>query len=154
MKLFPRLDIALRCLSPLWHTQDTNPVEMRRRCLCPHQPNVLIIGDSISMTPPYYTTGGYGGALEVCFDCMFSCLFERESWTHSSARSSSCCYRYLSQALLAASGIYAQHASAGGEYSGGQAFSTLRGLNCTDAAVPGTYFNPPPSRLFDLIYVN
>ena len=88
--------------------------------------NVLIVGDSISVTPVSvdasprlsprahthpsrlapraqpYTPGGYGGALE---------------------------------ALLASHGIYAQHA--GGEFDGGQAYDSGNGVICTNHDNPG-----------------
>jgi hypothetical protein len=120
------------------------------------------------MTPPY-TPGGYGGALEVgeAWRCRPASVPEQSkgavgcrsvtgsepagwSWTGPALYLS--CRIVCSQALLAASGVYAQHA--GGEYKGGQGFSTLRGLNCTDSTRPGTYFNPPPTKPFDLIYFN
>jgi len=58
-------------------------------------------------------------------------------------------YGHALELLLAAKGVYAQHA--GGEFSGGQCGDTRQGMLCTNATGPG-YLNF--SGTFDLIHFN
>ena len=103
------------------------------------QPNVLIVGDSISMAVP--------STYDCCMCCdAFKCASSVTLYTvkltkvhYSRQYNSPGGYGANVKSLLQAKNITVQHN--GGWGKGGQASNTVKGLECTNASTPGYWLN-------------